>query len=283
MKTRLLIYFHLLFFLLKECVYQVGCTSTIKINTNQVRVDVVTSNKTGTFKRFWQNTGMSAPGPGRMTVDYLTSRTQKINLALIGALPFRAIAHVRIHWLLDLISVRQVSEKIVYNFKTLDKFVSWLNQNDLYIGFELMGNPGGVFTDLGKNASQFEMWKELVYTIASKYKDKYGLSEIKRWRFETWNEPDLKIYNRLNFDLKGYLNYVQASKEGLNKCSSKLRLSGPAGLFKEKHNHHLCWGLLNHCENQIIQNNSCYIDTITFHKKRKWFCYKDGGRKFTTV
>lgn len=38
--------------------------------------------------------------------NFLLSYDEKVNLALIGALPNKAIDHVRIHWLLDLVKIR---------------------------------------------------------------------------------------------------------------------------------------------------------------------------------
>lgn len=31
----------------------------------------------------------------------------------------------------------------------------------------------------------------------------YGIKSIEKWKFETWNEPDLRGYNRLNFTTNG--------------------------------------------------------------------------------
>lgn len=31
----------------------------------------------------------------------------------------------------------------------------------------------------------------------------YGIKTIEKWKFETWNEPDLRGYNRLNFTDNG--------------------------------------------------------------------------------
>lgn len=44
----------------------------------------------------------------------------------------------------------------------------------------------------------------------------------------------------------------------------KLSLRGPAGLFKSKEKHKLCWGLLNKCNTNISE---CPIDVLTFHRK----------------
>jgi L-iduronidase len=34
------------------------------------------------------------------------------------------------------------------------------------------------------------------------FADRYGLATVAQWRFETWNEPDLKNYNILKFTLQ---------------------------------------------------------------------------------
>lgn len=31
----------------------------------------------------------------------------------------------------------------------------------------------------------------------------FGAKKVLEWRFETWNEPDLRTYNKLNFTLEG--------------------------------------------------------------------------------
>lgn len=35
---------------------------------------------------------------------------------------------------------------------------------------------------------------------------RYGVKNVRKLKFETWNEPDLKGYNLLNFTLKGAVN-----------------------------------------------------------------------------
>lgn len=36
--------------------------------------------------------------------------------------------------------------------------------------------------------------------------DKYGLKYVNDWIFETWNEPDLKMYNAIPFTYSGKMN-----------------------------------------------------------------------------
>lgn len=54
------------------------------------------------------------------------------------------------------------------------------------------------------------------------------------------------------------------------KPVTKLPLRGPAGLFKSFEKHKLCYGLLAHCNELMLNSDNvklCPIDIITFHRK----------------
>lgn len=93
--------------------------------------------------RFHYNFGCSpSPPQSLLTVD------ERFNLALIGSLPHQSISQVRIHWLLDLITLRyscwlmwyltsmvawaqlyfSFSAKYFLKFKNVVKESKWLNQ-----------------------------------------------------------------------------------------------------------------------------------------------------------
>lgn len=48
----------------------------------------------------------SPPDPKENIPKYLLSDEQKLHIALIGALPNKGIEHVRIHWLLNLLTTQ---------------------------------------------------------------------------------------------------------------------------------------------------------------------------------
>ena len=58
-------------------------------------------------------------------------------------------------------------------------------------------------------------------------KSRYGIEELSKWNFETWNEPDHHRSSGMNKTLSGYLDYVQHVQWGLKNVSSHLRLGGP--------------------------------------------------------
>lgn len=42
------------------------------------------------------------------------------------------------------------------------------------------------------------------------FTERYGISTVKKWKFETWNEPDLDQYNTLHYKFDGKSLKVQS-------------------------------------------------------------------------
>lgn len=107
--------------------------------------------------------------------------------------------------------------KVQFNFTNLDKFMNVMNKNQLYPGFEIMGTSNKEL----HFQKGFSFWLELCQNLTARYLGKlllkllefffklvsvlgyFSKRYISKWRFETWNEPDLKMYNTLKFDIKG--------------------------------------------------------------------------------
>ncbi|ESO86810.1 hypothetical protein LOTGIDRAFT_128432 [Lottia gigantea] len=237
----------------------------LKVNSDDVR---------GTFQHFWRSTGFCPPLPHHKAHDFDLSKDMKQNLAYIGAVPHRGIEQVRIHWLLDLITVPTYSTEgqPEYNFTYLNQLIYELYRNGLKPGFEVMGNPSNVFTDF-ENKTQVYMWKDLIKLIATSYIQEYGLDYVKSWNFEVWNEPDCEDFD-MKFTLKGFANYYDATSEGLMQAHPDLIFGGPAGgcgtLGGSKHHGHYELYLLNHIvfeKNYFSDKIGTRVDFISLHKK----------------
>ncbi|XP_055854835.1 alpha-L-iduronidase [Episyrphus balteatus] len=226
------------------------------------------------LSRFWTNTGFCPLGNIQNTPisNYLLSNEMKIHLQLIGALPNEALSNIRIHWLLELIELVEYEKHHIpkYDFSKLDKFIWWLDRAELYLGFELMGNPSEIFTK-NQNESIIEfLWEDLAFQIGKRYLNRLGPSKLKQWRFESWNEPDLKSYNILQFKTRTFEDYLFAIRRGLNAAGRRplngvnFKLHGPAGLFKNLDHHPLCWQSLQKCNENP---KHCPFDVITYHHK----------------
>ncbi|XP_037810973.1 alpha-L-iduronidase [Lucilia sericata] len=224
------------------------------------------------FPKFWTNTGLCPAGRiiHEDIKDSLLSDAMQMNLLYISALPRGSITHIRIHWLLELLQFEQYTQSGVpiYDFNVLDKFLMELDEMDLNPVIEFMANLSNVFL---KNPTQNDFyWENLSYQVTKHYLNMFGAKKVLNWRFETWNEPDLRTYNILNFSVEDYLTYIQSLHFGLKIAGTRpvdslhIPLRGPAGLFKTRSQHLLCWSVLEFC-NEYLE--SCPIETLTYHRK----------------
>ncbi|GAB1597351.1 alpha-L-iduronidase-like [Argonauta hians] len=194
------------------------------------------------------------------------------NLAYIGALSFSGIQQVRIHWLLDLVQVAK-QNPLVYDFYWLDQLIEELHKNELKPGFELMGSLSKFFTDF-ENKTQVILWRNLVKNTADRYIKKYGIEYVSSWNFETWNEPDCHDFDSVNMTVKGFLNYYDASSEGLRDADERLIFGGPGdGCYYKKHKRghkKYAIALLDHVlhgDNFFTGTQQSRIDFISWHLK----------------
>ncbi|GFN80707.1 alpha-l-iduronidase [Plakobranchus ocellatus] len=242
---------------------------SIVLNTSDIR---------GNMKHFWRSTGFCPPQPHQHSGSFDLSDDMVQNLAYIGALPFRGITQVRVHWLLDLIKVSKITslKSPEYNFSLLDSLVKLMFQNNLAFGFELMGNPSDLFSDF-ENKTQVFWFRDLVNVIGTRYIEMYGLSYVKEWNFETWNEPDCHDFDRMKFTVQGFLNYYDACSEGLKAAHPSLVLGGPGDACwpdpvtgKVTRSRVLFDALLNHTVrgiNFFTGEKGIRLDFISLHEK----------------
>ena len=87
------------------------------------------------------------------------------------------------------------------------------------------GNNGG-YKGLQMVPDNYEDWYKLVRALAEHLVGRYGLSEIKAWHFEVWNEMQGLSPNK---GLpRSYMQLFNASARALKDVSPMLRVGGPA-------------------------------------------------------
>ncbi|KAF7199723.1 alpha-L-iduronidase isoform X1 [Nothobranchius furzeri] len=234
---------------------------------------------------FWRSTGfwwvqlkqarlftvknISPPLPHTQSDQFDLSIDQQLNLAYLGSVPHGGIQQVRIHWMLELVTAQDIGGRPQYNFTKLDQLMDLLWVNGLQPGFELMGSVSNYFTDF-ENKSQVVEWRNLVYLIAKRYIDLYGLGSVSRWNFETWNEPNNHNFDNVTMSVQGFLNYYDACSEGLRAASELLRFGGPGDSCHAPPHSLYCWAMLQHCYNGtnfFTGETTVRIDYIALHKK----------------
>ncbi|KAG7268471.1 hypothetical protein CRUP_016905, partial [Coryphaenoides rupestris] len=201
--------------------------------------------------------------------QYVLSRDQELNLAYVGSVPHGGIQQVRIHWMLELLTVQDGEGGPQFNFTKLDQLIELLWINGLRPGFELMGSASNYFNDL-EDKRQVQEWRELVYLVAKRYIDKYGLEVVSQWNFETWNEPNNHDFDNVTMSIQGFLNYYDACSEGLRAASPALRFGGPGDSCHSRPHSPYCWAMLQHCyngTNYFTGQTGVRLDYIALHKK----------------
>ncbi|XP_044184139.1 alpha-L-iduronidase-like isoform X3 [Acropora millepora] len=242
-------------------------TRELKVDTVEVLLNA--GAVVGPLRHFWESTGFCPPDPHQEFYRFILANDEIQNLAYIGSVPKEGIKQVRIHWLLDLVSMKRTQDRsIIYNFTYLDAALELLIDNRLRPGFELMGNPSNFFTDFD-DTEQIYDWRNLVANVAKHLIELFGLAEVSQWNFESWNEPqNKKHFDGLHVTTKGYLMYYDACSEGLKMGHPSLRLGGPATGYPDKHP--IFWSLLQHCNNGtnfFTGQTGVRLDFISFHIK----------------
>lgn len=73
----------------------------------EIEIDFLdSSQEIKKLPRFWTNTGFAPPEPVEQAADFFESNDVRQSLEIIGSLPNRGLRNVRIHWLLNLLSIR---------------------------------------------------------------------------------------------------------------------------------------------------------------------------------
>lgn len=160
---------------LKGLVYVVLVLLANRVETKSFSGNAVVdaSKVIGPLEHFWESTGFCPPDPHQDFHKFIFANDELQNLAYVGSVPNNGIKQVRIHWLLDLVSMKLENDKLVYNFTFLDKAMKLLIENDLRPGFELMGNPSNFFSDFDDTA-QIYSWRNLVEKLGEHLIGKYS-------------------------------------------------------------------------------------------------------------
>ena len=136
----------------------------------------------------------------------------------------------------------------VYNYETIDRIIDiWLRNNCIPF-FELgfmpkdLADPreaeNGISYSAGYGSvseyqlrgwcqppKDYDKWYDLVFHLAVHLLERYGLSEMEKWYFEMWNEPDIFYWHGTSEEFCRLFDYTEAA---LHKAVPTVRFGGPA-------------------------------------------------------
>jgi len=144
---------------------------------------------------------------------------------------------VRFHGLLsdDLGTLVSKNNERVYSFYNADQIFDFLISIGMQPFVELSFMPSTLAS--GKKTvfhykgnitppRDYKEWATLVRRLAGHFVERYGISEVREWKFEVWNEPNLKAFWTGN--QKDYFKLYRHTAETLKDIHSSLQVGGPA-------------------------------------------------------
>ena len=146
--------------------------------------------------------------------------------------------YVRFHGLLnDEMSVceKDSDGNFRYSFFNIDSIFDFLLKTGMKPFIELGFMPGalasGTQTCFHYKANitppaDHEQWAALIKALTQHLISRYGISEVRTWFFEIWNEPNLKFF--WAGTMEEYFRLYEYSVRTIKSVDSQLRVGGPA-------------------------------------------------------
>ena len=69
-------------------------------------------------------------------------------------------------------------------------------------------------------------WSALVTALVEHLGERFGRDEVRRWPFEVWNEPNLKVFWAA--DQAAYFDLYDATAHAVKSVDGAIRVGGPA-------------------------------------------------------
>lgn len=148
------------------------------------------------------------------------------------------VEYVRAHAILcdDLGVYREVGGQPVHDFTGVNRVYDRLRALDLRPVVELSFMPRDLASDPNSTVfayraitsppKDWDRWAELVRDLTGHLVARYGLNEVRRWSFEVWNEPNLKIF--WSGTPEEYFRLYDVTVAAVRAVDSQLVVGGPA-------------------------------------------------------
>jgi xylan 1,4-beta-xylosidase len=208
------------------------------------------------FEHFWEHTVGSGHAPLTLRSDWQSQ--------ILLAHKELGFEHVRFHALLseEMETLICEEDKFVYSFFNTDEVMDFLLSIGMrpFVEFSFMPRAlaSGDTTAFRYKANvtppkDYRQWGTLINKLTAHWVDRYGVTEVRKWFFEVWNEPNLKAF--WTGSQKDYFTLYRTTAEAVKSVDSLLKVGGPATAKNE-------WisEFLDFCE-----QNKVPADFITTH------------------
>jgi xylan 1,4-beta-xylosidase len=212
---------------------------------------------------FWEHTVGSDHAPVALRADWQQQLSR-----CHDELGFK---YVRFHGLLsdDMGTLVREENKLLYSFFNIDQIFDFLLSIGMKPFVELSFMPralaSGSRTVFNYEANvtpprDYKQWATLINQLVSHWVGRYGVTEIRKWFFEVWNEPNLKSF--WTGTQRDYFKLFRYTAEAIKQGDASLQVGGPATAKSE-------WiaDFVDYCE-----RNKVPADFISTHQyPTDWF------------
>lgn len=145
--------------------------------------------------------------------------------------------YVRFHGLLsdDMGTLLDEEDKLRYSFFNVDEVYDYIISIGMYPFVELSFMPSTlssgnktVFKYQGNVTppKDIKAWNTLIKKLVEHWIERYGISCVKKWFFEVWNEPNLDAF--WTGTQEDYFKFYGATAKTIKKVNASLKVGGPA-------------------------------------------------------
>lgn len=171
-------------------------------------------------------------GPGGRHVGDELAEAFRIAGRELGARSVRA--HAIFH---DSLGVyREVDGRPVYDFDKVDAALERLLETGLRPLVELSFMPRDLASDPEQSVFDYvgiispprdmDAWSGLVTAFVDHLGERFGRDEVRRWPFEVWNEPNLRVF--WSADQAAYFDLYDATARAVKAADPAIRVGGPS-------------------------------------------------------
>ena len=187
------------------------------------------SGPTSSLPHFWEHTVGSDHAPMALRADW-QAQLRRCH----DELGFR---HVRFHGLLsdDVGTLICEGDQLLYSFFNGDQICDFLLSISMRPFVELSFMPTvlasgdkTVFHYRGNITApkDYQQWGRLIGNLVGHWVERYGLSEVREWFFEVWNEPNLKAF--WSGKQSDYFKLYRHTADSIKAIDQEIKVGGPA-------------------------------------------------------
>jgi xylan 1,4-beta-xylosidase len=182
-----------------------------------------------TFPHFWEHTVGSGHAPLALRSDW-QAQMRRCHHDL-------GFEYVRFHALLsdEMGTLICQNEQLLYSFFNADQIIDFLLSIGMRPFVELSFMPETlasghttVFRYRGNVTPpiDYEQWATLIRKLIAHWVERYGVTEVRTWLFEVWNEPNLEAF--WTGSQEGYFKLYGHTVTAIKSVDISLRVGGPA-------------------------------------------------------